>query len=183
MVGRLNARSTRSGTLVGPGIWRKWRPLLNDITPPFVRVSVRSIHRIPAVWVRSPSKYSVSQLRNSIAMHQRQELAIWWARQQAAATQGASKLAHSKGGYLECGSLLPPSFGEACFASRDHRLHTQEGTGNRCYRIYETAKTPAESRTLRKADEVNLRTRVVRGDQQNCSPSFSGPAGSSARNT
>src|SRR5262245_40182795 len=38
------------------------------------------------------------------------------ARQQAAATQGASKLAHSKGVHLECGSLLPPSYGEACFA-------------------------------------------------------------------
>jgi hypothetical protein len=39
------------------------------------------------------------------------------ARQQAAATQGASKLAHSKCGLVECGSLLPPWFGEACFAS------------------------------------------------------------------
>jgi hypothetical protein len=28
----------------------------------------------------------------------------------------ARKLAHSTGGPLECGSLLPPWFGEACFA-------------------------------------------------------------------
>ncbi|HKB39957.1 MAG TPA: hypothetical protein VKD72_26210, partial [Gemmataceae bacterium] len=34
---------------------------------------------------------------NSIAVHPRLGLAIWWARQQAAAKQGASKLAHSKG--------------------------------------------------------------------------------------
>src|SRR4030095_14314008 len=101
MVGRLNARNTRSGTLVGPGIWRKWRPLLNDITPPFVRVSVRSIHRITDLWV---------------------------------------------------------------LASHD-------------------AATPAESRTLRKADEVSLRARAVRGNQQNCSPSLVGPAGNSPRNT
>src|SRR5262245_33159021 len=39
------------------------------------------------------------------------------ARQQAAAREGASKLAHSKPAPLECGSLLPPCFGEACFAS------------------------------------------------------------------
>src|SRR5262245_8759058 len=64
------------------------------------------------------------------ALRRRQELPIWWARQQAAAIQGASKLAHSKGAPLECGSLLPPSFGEACFASRDHRLYTHEVTGN-----------------------------------------------------
>jgi hypothetical protein len=51
-------------------------------------------------------------------------------RQQAAAKQGASKLAHSKAAHLECGSLLPPSFGEACFALYDHSLHTQELTGN-----------------------------------------------------
>src|SRR5438874_1369711 len=28
IVGRDNARRQRSGTLVGPGIWRKWRPLM-----------------------------------------------------------------------------------------------------------------------------------------------------------
>src|SRR6202011_2080476 len=35
MVGRSMARRTRSGTLVGPGIWRKWRPLLGGIEPLF----------------------------------------------------------------------------------------------------------------------------------------------------
>jgi hypothetical protein len=29
---------------------------------------------------------------------------------------GGRKVAHSNGALLECGSLLPPSFGEACFA-------------------------------------------------------------------
>jgi len=37
---------------------------------------------------------------------------------------GASKLGHSNGGTLECGSLLPPWFGEACFASCDYGWHT-----------------------------------------------------------
>src|SRR5215510_12500474 len=38
IVGLLSARSTRSGTLVGPGIWRKCRPLLamrNPSSPSF----------------------------------------------------------------------------------------------------------------------------------------------------
>jgi hypothetical protein len=64
-------------------------------------------------------------------------LDISQSRQQAAATQGASKLAHSKRGSLECGSLLPPWFGEACFASRDYRLHTQKTDRNTLF--YETA--------------------------------------------
>src|SRR3990172_718856 len=34
MVGKSMARRTRSGTLVGPGIWRKWRPAVRGITPP-----------------------------------------------------------------------------------------------------------------------------------------------------
>jgi hypothetical protein len=57
-------------------------------------------------------------------------LYISWAWQQAAAAQGASKLAHSKRALLEYGSLLPPSFGEASFALCDHGLHTQKATGN-----------------------------------------------------
>jgi hypothetical protein len=48
-------------------------------------------------------------------------------RQQAAASQGASKLAHTKGASLECGSLLPPWFCEACFA----RMCLHDRTENR----------------------------------------------------
>jgi hypothetical protein len=71
-------------------------------------------------------------------VHWRLELAIWWARQQAGAKQGASKLAHSKAARLECGSSLPPSFGEACFASRATVCTPKKPQGIRCYRIYET---------------------------------------------
>jgi hypothetical protein len=51
---------------------------------------------------------------------------IQCARQQAAAKQGASKLAHSKTALLECGSSEPPWFGEACFALRNYSLLIQK---------------------------------------------------------
>jgi hypothetical protein len=41
-------------------------------------------------------------------------------------------------GALECGSLLPPWFGEACFALRNRSLLTQKPLRIRC-RIYEPA--------------------------------------------
>jgi hypothetical protein len=50
-------------------------------------------------------------------------------RKQACALQGA---------HLECGSLLPPSFGEACFASRATVPTPKKPQGIRCYRIFET---------------------------------------------
>jgi hypothetical protein len=68
------------------------------------------------------------------------------ARQQAAANQGASKLAHSKGASLECGSLLsllPPSFGEACFALCDPVCILNKPPGIR-HRICETAYLGAQ---------------------------------------
>src|SRR5882762_8677284 len=51
MVGCAMARSTRSGTLVGPGIWRKWRPLMRS-TPYQMQSQIRCNHE-----TAKPRKY------------------------------------------------------------------------------------------------------------------------------
>src|SRR5262249_25186767 len=46
ITGRSIARSTRSGTLVGPGIWRKWRPVCGIIFVATLRTAIEDRFRL-----------------------------------------------------------------------------------------------------------------------------------------